>query len=176
MKSKALLLNIFNRSSVSFFQIVDEKVKDADIATMNSLFNLVYTSKASRKINKEFIDDILHVSRKNNKRDQITGLLVAREDYFMQLLEGDEVKVKACFERIKADRRHSQIVLQGKCEAAGRIMPQWNMAQLKYQDRKGDSSDLVALFEAGRHGETYSEIRSLESILRIFSKNAEIIN
>ena len=143
---------------------------------MNSLFSLVYTSKSVTKIDEELIKNILRVARKLNQRDQITGLLVAREDYFLQLLEGDEDTVQACFARIRADRRHSQIVLQGSCKITERHIPDWNMALFKSQGVKNTSEDLLALFEAGRRGEVYTDPKSLESLLRLFSKNAEIIN
>ncbi len=142
---------------------------------MSSLFSLVYTSKSVHKIDQQVIENILQVSRQNNQRDQITGLLVVREDYFLQLLEGDESKVKACFDRILADRRHSQIVLQGLSPSSERMMPDWNMALVKNQDIKNTSEDLLALFDAGRRGEIYTDAKSLESLLRLFSKNAELI-
>ena len=142
---------------------------------MGSLFSLVYTSKSVTKIDEALFQNILQVARKLNQRDQITGLLVAREDYFLQLLEGDEDKVQACFARIRSDRRHSQIVLQGSCKITERMMPDWNMAQFKSQVIKNTSEDLLALFEAGRRGEIYSDPKSLQSLLRLFSKNAEII-
>ncbi len=61
---------------------------------------IVYTSKAKAPIDSAMIDDILKVARVSNARDGLTGFLIARDGYFLQLLEGNEDMVRNCYARI----------------------------------------------------------------------------
>ena len=104
---------------------------------MNSLYALVYTSQAIQKLDETALIEIFSTSRKNNTSDEITGFLIYREGYFLQLLEGPRQKVRQCFERIQKDRRHRSIVLQGEAYQAQRMMPSWSMGQVTLKpDRK----------------------------------------
>ena len=53
---------------------------------------------------------ILEESRHNNALDGITGLLWTDGHRFLQVIEGGEEAVDACYARICADRRHRAIV------------------------------------------------------------------
>lgn len=61
------------------------------------------------------VDSILRVSRANNVRDGVTGLLIVGEWQFVQLLEGDRASVSRCFLRITRDPRHQdrQVISTG---------------------------------------------------------------
>lgn len=70
---------------------------------------------------------ILAVSRTNNARDGITGYLVFDKTWFIQILEGDEAKVRATYNRIQTDSRHGAVMLVSQREVRGRSFPQWSM-------------------------------------------------
>jgi hypothetical protein len=55
--------------------------------------------------------DVLETARYSNEQRDITGLLLHREDSFLQVLEGDEDDVRDTFERIKGDQRHCRVKL-----------------------------------------------------------------
>jgi hypothetical protein len=48
-------------------------------------------------------------AKTNNYKHNITGVLIYKNQNFLQVLEGEESAVNATFERIKFDRRHKNI-------------------------------------------------------------------
>ena len=72
------------------------------------MLQLVYISSA---VGKPDVGAILAVSRRNNARDDVTGLLYADGVRFLQALEGPADKVEAAFARIGADPRHRAVVV-----------------------------------------------------------------
>jgi hypothetical protein len=91
------------------------------------MFQLVYVSSVNPKVG---IDPaaILAVSRANNRRDGITGLLYSDSARFLQALEGPEDAVEAAFARIKADARHRAIVVLSRRIVDAREFGDWDMA------------------------------------------------
>ncbi len=73
------------------------------------LISLVYTSIAPQAMDDAKLLDILTVSRRNNKARQITGMLLHKDGFFIQALEGEKSAVEALYEVIKADPRHARI-------------------------------------------------------------------
>src|SRR5918998_2002584 len=73
------------------------------------------------------VGDILAVSRRNNQRDGITGYLVSDGTWFLQILEGDHVKVTAGLVRIRFDPRHSDVMVISTRQIRTRSFPQWSM-------------------------------------------------
>lgn len=71
---------------------------------------------------------ILAVSRENNRREGITGLLYSDGTRFLQALEGPYEKVQAAYERIRNDTRHRAIVLLSRRDVAEREFGDWAMA------------------------------------------------
>jgi len=67
---------------------------------------LIYTSTSPKLLTGHDLENILSVSRRNNLRDGITGLLIYHEGSFLQVLEGPDAKIEASFERISSDPRH----------------------------------------------------------------------
>ena len=58
---------------------------------------IVYLSTATRLMSDVELMDVLRVSRENNARDKVTGLLLYQGGNFIQLLEGDADAVAAVF-------------------------------------------------------------------------------
>lgn len=142
---------------------------------MAQIFMHAYTSQFSRPMSDEDIKKILEVSQKNNLRDGITGFLTVRAGYFLQLLEGDEAKVKDCYERISLDPRHKLLTVQGEAFSEERMMPTWSMGLVKADEKLKSSQAILELFELGRAGKPFSNNTSLISMLKIFSKEAQVL-
>lgn len=70
---------------------------------------------------------ILLSARRNNRRDDITGALICRQDLYLQLIEGPEVEIDALYNRIEADDRHVDVRLLLTDEVATRMFPAWAM-------------------------------------------------
>ena len=92
------------------------------------LQELVYTSLSDIHADPDDVKDILTASEKNNKRLEITGLLLYDGERYIQILEGDPEKVDDLFGKIKADSRHVDIELLHKGPITGRSFQNWRMA------------------------------------------------
>lgn len=75
------------------------------------------------------VKDIFEASRRNNKRDRITGCLAQPDGHFVQVIEGSGAQVDALMGRISADPRHKDIAILGRWPAPGRLFDAWIMAR-----------------------------------------------
>jgi Sensors of blue-light using FAD len=73
------------------------------------------------------LNQILSVAKRNNLRDGISGCLICRADFYLQMLEGPRGVVTAAFHRILRDDRHLDVVLIGCGDAKARMFPDWSM-------------------------------------------------
>lgn len=92
-----------------------------------SIRQKVYISCAAAGMPQSSIEDILSVSLRNNARDGLTGLLIAHEGSFLQVLEGDAKLVERCYKRIERDPRHHSLIPLFDQESAERTFPSWRM-------------------------------------------------
>ena len=94
---------------------------------------VIYASSSVGASATELAPAILRQSRVQNGIDGITGLLCARDDRFLQVLEGPEESVSLALNRILADPRHHRIELLSDRVADERDFGDWAMA---YRDRR----------------------------------------
>ncbi len=73
------------------------------------------------------LNDILNIARRCNERDDITGELIAREDLYLQLLEGPALAVDQAYSRIRQDLRHDNIRLLLRRQTDWRLFPGWTL-------------------------------------------------
>lgn len=90
------------------------------------LNRLVYFSE--RACDDATLADIVARAAERNRARGVTGLLMADERSFIQILEGPRVSVSAVFQAISQDPRHSGVVLVEMTEIAARSYPSWGMA------------------------------------------------
>ncbi len=107
------------------------------------LEQVVYVSSSQGMLPPGELRDILKVSRRNNARDEITGLLLYEDGNFFQLLEGEHDKVEACFERIGGDPRHSGVIVILREEIKRRSFDDWSMGYVRPQDLDGQDLEGV---------------------------------
>lgn len=89
---------------------------------------LSYISRFTRPLSKEELLQIGEVSIRNNKRDNLTGILFSFNDIFYQILEGPEEKLDECYSRILKDTRHKDIYcLEIEENIQERKYPDWAM-------------------------------------------------
>lgn len=107
---------------------------------------LIYISTARGELSPEVVDQILKVSRRNNSRDGLTGLLVVGHRRFLQVLEGPSPVLDAAYRRIRADPRHYAFVELARKSIDMRSFPDWEMG---YQDagNRADVEGLVSIVE-----------------------------
>lgn len=89
---------------------------------------IVYLSTASRLMSDAELMDVLRVSRENNTRDEVTGLLLYQGGNFIQLLEGEAEAVATVYARVEKDSRHHSVLRMLDSESSERLFPDWSMA------------------------------------------------
>lgn len=114
---------------------------------LNPVFQLVYLSHAVEDISYTDIRDILDESRAYNAKENITGILIYREGYFLQVLEGPQETVLKLVEKIKEDDRNFKLQVLLMSEVEERLFTEWSMAFLDGDLEVNSTSDLLDLFD-----------------------------
>jgi hypothetical protein len=115
--------------------------------------------------------DILTLSRRNNSRDGISGILMYHDQLFFHTLEGERTRTNKCFARILCDPRHSAISLMWEGEAESRTFASCAMGYAG-PDKIGFNIDyrlksLTDLFE-GKDATLKNDDLALQMALQIF--------
>lgn len=93
-----------------------------------SLYNLVYTSRATAMVDDTEVARIIEFAQSNNSRRGITGLLTYGSGIFFQWLEGPRDNVTSLMASIAADARHDTVVVLSEADEFGeRVFPDWSM-------------------------------------------------
>lgn len=92
------------------------------------LNRLVYFSE--RTCGESEISDLVAKAAPRNKARSVTGLLMADESCFIQILEGPRAAVSTLFQEISRDPRHKDIMLVEMSEIAAPSYPSWGMAHV----------------------------------------------
>lgn len=93
----------------------------------DNLIQIIYASSAWQLLSEDEILNILEVSRENNAKRNITGILLYKDGNFLQVLEGDEEAVTRLYQTIERDQRHKGLILLAKRKIAEREFPDWSM-------------------------------------------------
>lgn len=88
---------------------------------------IMYLSAAVQWPTESDLTDILSVSRVNNKRQNITGVLLYGEGKFIQVLEGDKMLLQETLDRISNDNRHKGITHIASGRQEERNFSEWSM-------------------------------------------------
>ena len=105
------------------------------------MYRLCCISTSREPVTEALCNEVLAVSRRNNERDGITGLLLAGKRRFLQALEGEEQVVKRAFDRIRADARHFACVIIEQGHAEERQFCGWAMGFERSDEGTGTMSD-----------------------------------
>jgi Sensors of blue-light using FAD len=88
---------------------------------------IFYISNASLAFEGRNLEQILQISRRNNRRADLTGCLVYTGKNFAQALEGAEEALASTLTRIQADERHRHVRILLDRVVDRRAWPQWSM-------------------------------------------------
>lgn len=96
-----------------------------------ALHQLIYISR-NRKLPDERsqlpkLRDILKTAVAHNTRAGLTGFLILRNDWFMQVLEGEENRVVDLYSKIAKDPRHEECVILRRQRILYRSFEGWAM-------------------------------------------------
>ena len=100
------------------------------MSTTEPIFRLVYASRmtaAAIARPDETLTAILDVAVPNNRKLDVTGLLVAHQGWFLQAIEGPEAAIQGLFDQIRDDPRHHDAVLIARGPQRQRTFGAWTM-------------------------------------------------
>lgn len=87
-----------------------------------------YISLSRSPLSPNLLGDIIDVSRRNNRRNGITGVLMYHDRLFFQVLEGSEDAVQSTYyKHILKDPRHTALSLVWDSMVEVRSFPLWSM-------------------------------------------------
>lgn len=95
---------------------------------MSDTYYLVYISKTTENLFNSDLKKILTQAQQKNIQLDITGLLLYKNGYFIQALEGDKKIVIELFEKISKDCRHTDVTKVVEKTQGLRLFPNWAMA------------------------------------------------
>ncbi|WP_299111161.1 BLUF domain-containing protein [uncultured Winogradskyella sp.] len=107
---------------------------------------ICYISNFAKDLNRKTIDELITYVNKNNKIQNITGLLIIKNKHFFQILEGDTKKVDALYKRIKRDIRHTGLITLLNTKIEGRIFNDYNSGNFEIFQKFEDMKKLYLYF------------------------------
>jgi NADH dehydrogenase FAD-containing subunit/class 3 adenylate cyclase/uncharacterized membrane protein YphA (DoxX/SURF4 family) len=118
------------------------KAEYEELGTSLGIKRLTYVSKLNTVMTLEEILEIGRISTENNKKIDVTGVLISVRDYFFQVLEGDAAIVDVLVEKISRDPRHHEVtILSAETECEERLFTEWGMKTVALSE----SNDLMLL-------------------------------
>ena len=84
---------------------------------------------------------ILAQSQRNNDRDELTGVLVAHRDRYIQVVEGSAAMLDSLLRRLEEDPRHRGVTLLGREPIQTRLFGRWSMASAVITPAHGAALD-----------------------------------
>lgn len=109
-----------------------------------SLERVAYCSRAVRpELALVTLAEILAVSDRNNRRDNLTGMLLISRGRFFQVLEGAAQDVERMLERIGRDPRHTHLSVMMRRPVRDRLFGQWAMVAARITPRQQPTIDQV---------------------------------
>lgn len=100
------------------------------ISGFYDLHHVIYVSRATGEVYQDqaaCVDAILRASRKNNPALNVTGALLACDNWFVQVLEGRRIDVETLLDRISADASHMQLRRVLSLPLTERRFARWSM-------------------------------------------------
>ncbi len=88
---------------------------------------VIYCSQATHDVSPDELVALLEVSRRNNEKVGLSGMLLYSSQSFLQVLEGDAVALQETYARIGADDRHANLRLLMDADVAAPLFPDWTM-------------------------------------------------
>lgn len=96
------------------------------------VFQVAYFSAALPTITDKDVHDILRASSRNNRRNDLSGMLLLLDGTFFQVLEGDRDRIEETLQRISRDPRHTGVLRVVEKERDERSFPDWTMGFEKF--------------------------------------------
>lgn len=93
---------------------------------------MVYASVRSKTTNEVDVDKIIETSEHKNALDDISGVILIKNNYFFQYFEGEAEYVDQLYQTIIQDSRHKDIKILRRGYIEERIFPGWAMFPIHF--------------------------------------------
>ena len=94
------------------------------------LRRLAWSSVPSRSFSPARLNEIIAPSRRNNERNQVSGMLLFTGAHFLAMLEGEERHLNDLWLRLERDQRHCDLFRIGDELCIKRLYPEWMMGYI----------------------------------------------
>lgn len=102
---------------------------------------LIYISTPTTEVSKA-TSEFVPVALEMNHQNQISGMLLSGESFYLQLIEGDRTCINRLYKNIISDKRHAHPILLRYTEIKTREFGNWSMNHTVESDLKMDSIGL----------------------------------
>ncbi|WP_298494546.1 BLUF domain-containing protein [uncultured Algibacter sp.] len=99
-----------------------------------TLRRLIYSSQAVEQFTKRQLLDLLHDSRGFNTIDNISGVLMHKNGYFLQIIEGQPEMIDDLLVRLRKDTRHKDLKIIHDSTVKERLFTNWAMGCADFDD------------------------------------------
>lgn len=105
------------------------------------MLSLVYVSSAVENMTNKELRELLEISRVNNLKNEITGMMLYKNGNFMQAMEGPDNVVRNLYRKVKADRRHRNVFKVFETNIEAREFGEWSMALCNFNQTPEESTE-----------------------------------
>lgn len=92
------------------------------------LYQIVYTSSATRPLSSDELAVILEEARARNEQLDVTGMLLYNDGNFLQVIEGQKATLFELYDMIRSDRRHTGVITLAEQSIEERSFEDWRMS------------------------------------------------
>ena len=131
------------------------------------MYRLIYKSKSKTAITWDMVRDIMHSSNVHNDEAEVSGILLASNTHYLQLLEGPYDRVNKTFMRIACDQRHCEIQLISFSIIDARIFDAWGMLGIGVFDLNRNLEEELKQKYGEQDGELYFPLEEWKSLAMI---------
>ncbi len=121
--------------------------------------SLVYISSAVKQFTKDDIAGLLTVSRKNNEKHGLSGVLLYADGGFIQVLEGEKHQLDLTYRKTLCDPRHQNILELYREVTSEPVFRKWKMACQKI----ALPENAVDIFQLNHHNISKLELQNIRS-------------
>ena len=100
------------------------------------LHTLCYVSSCIESLTVKDLEHLFRVNKRNNTEYKVSGILIYNNGNFLQILEGDEDKVKTIFKKIRRDPRHRNLISLINNPIDERIFHDYDSGFIHFEDPK----------------------------------------
>ncbi len=135
---------------------------------------VIYCSQAAHDMSPDELVGLLEVSRRNNEKVGLSGMLLNSSQSFLQVLEGEAVALQSTYARIGSDNRHVNLRLLMNADVPAPLFPDWTMG-FEHVDDEDLAEELDGFTPATDYPLVNPDLISnagvAQTLLKLYAKN-----